>query len=342
MKTIKKIIPLLLTAVLLLSMTAFAETAEEGAYEWPENPTETYELVTALTIAQDSPSGQALLAIDKQLREESNGAVGLDMFWESTLGSSIELGEAVSSGTVDIALITAAVISTYTSPIDVLSLPFIITNRDQAKTVVDLYFDDITEGIEETLGIPLGIWEFGYHHLFTRDKEVKTVEDMKGLTIRVMEGQLFASTFEALGAIPTNIALSELVTALQQGVVDGSELSLAAYVNQQQYTFCKYAALMGYNYSAGCPILSKDALDRYPQEVIDLVMKVFNDYKFFTIDSCAEYEERYLEKCKEEGVIITYFDEEEMDKFREAVQPVWDEYREKIGPELVDNVANAK
>lgn len=340
MKIINKLVPLMLTAILMCTMSVFAETPADDSYEWPENPAETYELTVGVTVAENTPAGKALLAIDEALREESNGAVGLDIFWESTLGSSVELGEALVSGTIDIALISSAVISNYTKAIDVLSLPFIITNRDQIKTVIDDYFDDVTAGMPEKIGVPLGIWEFGFRHLFTKEKEVKCLEDMKGLTIRVMDGKLYSSTFEALGAIPTNISLSELVTAFQQGVVDGVELSLAAFVNQQQHTFCKYAAFIGYNYSVGCPTMSNDAFDRYPQEVTDLVQKVFWDYKYMTVDAGAEAEEEYTKTCEDAGMTINYFDDAEMEKLKEAVQPVWDSYKDIIGAELIENISS--
>jgi len=332
---------LLIVTSLLSASVVFAWDEPKADYEWPENPTETYSLITATTVAGTSQCGDALLAINEQLKEESNGAVELDIFWEGTLGSSVEVGEACTTGTIDIGLVTAAVASNYVSAIDVMALPFIIRGTDHLKAIIDECFDGVTAGIEDTLGTPLGLWGFGYHHLFTRDKEVKKMEDMKGLTVRVMEGKIFADTFEALGAIPTNVALSELVTALQQGVVDGADIATVTFVNQQQYTFCNYMYAFGYNYSAGLPILTKEAEERYPEEVINLVKKVFYDNRYHAFEVGDRFDAEFMSVIEENGVAITVPDEEDFAKLREAVQPVWDKYAERIGAELIEQVSNA-
>lgn len=319
---------------------ADSEGGDADTSEWPENPDDVYELSVGVTIAQNTPSGEALLAIDEELRERSNGAVGLDIYWDSTLGGATELAEGVTTGTMDIALISSAVISNYTPSIDVLSLPFIINDRDQMKALIDNNFDEMTAGMDSTVGIPLGIWELGYRHLCTREKEVKTLEDCEGLTIRVMDGQVYTATFNALGCIPTNVATSELVTALQQGMVDGVEEPYSMIVGQQQYSFCKYVAMIGYNYSVACPVLSSITADTLPENVIALVEEVFNDYRFYTIDRGAEAEEEYIATCEDAGMTINYLDDDEMAKFRDAVAPIWEEYSDTIGKELIDTVAN--
>lgn len=309
-------------------------------YQWPDNPQDTYTLTVGVVIAPDTPSGQALLEIQKELEQRSNGAVTLDIYWESTLGSASEIAESVMTGTLDIGLLSSAVISRYTPAIDVFSLPFIIADRDQFKAVVDNCFEDVTAGMEETLGIPLGLWEFGFRHLCTRDKEILSVEDCAGLTIKVMDGQVYSETFSALGCIPSNIANSELVTALQQGVVDGAEVPLGTVVNQQHYTFCKYLTMLSYNYSVACPVMSTTTADALPAHVLALVREVFHDYRYYAIDLGQEYEDRYVAICEENGMTVRVLPEEEMQRFRDAVAPVWEKYENIIGKDLIDKVAS--
>lgn len=344
----------ILCAILILSLTACGGGPEvlppdkavdilapsQTVYDWPENPEETYTLTVAVTIAKNTPAGQALLAIQDELAQRSNGAVTLDIFWESTLGGATEIAESLATGTLDIGLISSAVISNYTPAIDVLSLPFIIENREQFKAVLDNCFHDVTAGMEETIGVPLGLWEFGFRHLCTVEQEVLTVEDCAGLTIRVMDGQVYKESFEALGCITSNIANSELTTAMQQGVVDGAEEPMAMICNQQQYVFCDYVAMIGYNYSLGCPVLSTQTAQRLPREVLDLLEQVFGEYRYYTVDEGKRYEEEYVATCLENGMTVNYLPEEEMERFRAATLPVWEKYTDVIGRDLIEKVSS--
>ena len=358
MKQVKRAISLLVVLLFTVGLTACNSTkgqtsqppvSEHSAMptssiaaeaEWPETPEQVYALSVGVTIAQNTPSGQALLAIKDELESRSNGAVTLDIYWESTIGGATEIAESVMTGTLDIGLVSSAIISNYTPTIDVMSLPFIISNREQVKAIIDVCFDDVTAGMEDTIGIPLGIWEFGYRHLCTRDKEVKKLEDCQGLSIRVMDGQIYTATFNALGCIPQNIATSELVTALQQGVVDGVEEPFSMICGQQQYAFCKYVAMIGYNYSVGCPVMSTSTADRLPSQVVTLVKEVFHDYRYYTVEQGQGFEDDYIATCVENGMTINYLDDAELTRFQEAVASIWDEYADTIGAEVIDKVAN--
>ncbi len=354
MKHANKLAALLLTLALALGLTACgsskpapspsasepASPAPTETVQWPENPDKVYALTVGVTISQKTPSGQALLAIKDELEKRSNGAVTLDIYWESVMGGATEIAESVMTGTLDIALVSSAIISNYTPAIDVFSLPFIISEREQVKAVIDSYFDDVTAGMSDTIGIPLGIWEFGYRHLCTREKEVTKLEDCQGLNIRVMDGKIYTDTFNALGCIPQNIATSELVTALQQGVVDGVEEPFSMICGQQQYSFCKYVAMIGYNYSVGCPVLSSDTAAALPENVLALVKEVFHDYRYYTVDQGQTFENDYIALCKENGMTINYLEEAELARFQQAVSSIWDQYSDRIGAELIDKVAN--
>ena len=343
MKTTRRMVSLLIAAVMLTaSIAGVAFASEEEDYVWPETPEKIYTLSVANTVAADTPCGLTLTKIDEVLRERSNGAVQLDIYWDGTLATVNEIGEGLATGTIDIGLVNSGVVSNYTPKIDVLSLPFIISGRDQMRAVTDQYFDEITEGIYETLGITLGLWEFGFRHLVTRDKEINTIEDMQGLNIRVLDGQLYAATFNALGCVPTSVPTTEIVTALQQGMLDGVEAPYTMIVAQQQYSFCKYLTLIGYNYSVGIPILSRDVAESLPEEVVDLIKDVFWEYRFYSRERWEEADEGYKQTCIDGGMIVKALSDEEMERFRDRVATVWEEYEDKIGKDLIEKVSNAE
>lgn len=364
MKKVKKMIALLLSLVMVFSLVACGSSDtpsssntpssstpstdtdnsgdSSGEYVWPENPEKVYTLTVANAVTKDTQSGQALLKVKEELEKRSNGAVTLDIFWESVIGSANEQAEAVATGTLDIAVLSAAVLSQYATNINVMSLPFIITDREQAKAVLDQCFDDVTAGIEDTLGKPLGIWDLGFRYLETTEKEIKTLDDVAGLSIRVMDGKIYSDVWNALGAIPQNINASEIVTALQQGVVDGVEAPLTMVYNQQHYTFCKYIAMVAWNLSVACPVLSNVTAAKLPQEVLDLIDEVFYDCRYISFELGQQYDDQFLQVCVDNNMTINYLDEAELSRFVNAVSPIWDQYEDTLGADLIEKVSTAK
>lgn len=354
MNKIKKIFALLLALVMVFSLVACSggtvsqsqspteNPVSSGGYVWPETPEKVYTLSVANAVTEDTQSGQALLRVKEELEKRSNGAVTLDIFWESVIGSANEQAEAVLTGSLDMAVLSVAVLSQYSPRINVLSLPFIITDRDQAKAVLDQCFDDITDGLESAIGKPLGIWDLGFRYLETVDKEVKTLDDVAGLQIRVMDGQIYSDVWNALGAIPQNINASELVTALQQGVVDGVEAPLTMIYNQQHYTFCKYLAMIAWNLSVAVPVLSNKTAAELPQEVLDLIDEVFYDCRYVSFDLGQQYDNDFLQVCIDHNMTINYLDEAEQTRFKDAVAPIWNQYEDQVGADLIEKVSNTK
>lgn len=115
---------------------------------------------------------------------------------------------------------------------------------------------------------------------------------------------------------------------------------MATICNQQQYVFCDYVVMLGYNYSAGCPVLSAKTTERLPREVLDLLEQVFSEYRYYTIDEGERFEQKYINTCLENGMTVHYLSQEEMERFKETVMPVWEEYADLIGRDLIEQVVS--
>lgn len=110
----------------------------------------------------------------------------------------------------------------------------------------------------------MGFWEVGPNHLTSVKKPINSLEDLKGMKIRVQPIPVHVAAFKALGANPASIAWGELFTALQQGTVDGAENPFENIVDARLYEVQKHIALSGHafefvnfvtseNSTRGCP-----------------------------------------------------------------------------------------
>lgn len=315
------------------SQTGNGSDSSQDAF--PENPTEVYTINLGTVTEVNTAIGQTCEKIKEELYERSNGAIVLDVFYSSTLGGTTELAEGLLLGTVDIAVLNAATLSNYCSNIDVLNLPYVFSNRENAIAAMDEYFDEITDGIDETLGTPLGIWELGWRQFCNTQHPVTKLEDFQGLTVRVQEGALYFDTFNALGCIPTNIAIGELVTAMQQGVCDAHENPLATVVNQRHYEFAKYLTMTNHIFGTSLPILSDAVRESLPESHLNLLLEVFDEYRWYSCEVGEELDNQFLATLEENGMEVAELSDSELTRIRDAVSGVWESYDNQ---ELLNNI----
>jgi TRAP-type C4-dicarboxylate transport system substrate-binding protein len=107
------------------------------------------------------------------------------------------------------------------------------------------------------------IWtENGFRHLTNSRREVNAPADMRGLKVRTMENQVHMRAFSTLGALPTPMAFSELIPALQQGTVDGQENPISVIVANNINQVQKFMTLTNHVYSPSVMICNPGMIGR--------------------------------------------------------------------------------
>src|SRR5207244_6030437 len=130
----------------------------------------------------------------------------------------------VRAGTLQMILVGMAFLSRTVPELEAISLPFQFDSRQQAFKVVDGPIGQLLDGKLADKGIvSLGFMELGGRHVTNSKRPIRTLEDLKGLKIRMQPNETHLATFRALGANPVAMDIKELYSAMQQGVVDGQE-----------------------------------------------------------------------------------------------------------------------
>lgn len=147
----------------------------------------------------------------------SNGDIRVEIYPNSTLGGDRDLAEGMQMGTVDMALI-AGVLSNFDDSISILEIPYLFRNEGEFETII--YGDigkQIADNVLQSSGIRiLDWWERG-PRLITSNKPINSVEDMKGLKIRIPEISAMQSVFNSWGAAATTMAWSEVYSSFTAG-----------------------------------------------------------------------------------------------------------------------------
>ncbi len=293
--------------------------------------------------AETHPLAKGAQMFADTISEKSDGAITVEVFPNSTIGSSRDLVESIQIGVVDFALVPTTNVASFYPPLDIFYLPFLFRDSEHAYAVSDgpvgeaLYADMLDKTGIRTLGM----YESGFRTITTRDKKIEKPEDMEGVKFRVVNNPLNVATFKALGANPTPMALSEVFTGLQQGTVDGQDNPVG---NVKAFGFDKVQGniTLSNHQWAGIMFLADDKMwADLPDSVKDLFAATAKETQDWERKELNAVESQYLEEMEADGMVVTRLTPEQAAAFQKAMEPVWEEYREKIGSELIQSAVEA-
>jgi len=227
----------------------------------------------ATVLPANHPSVAMMERVAKQVREQTGGAVDIQTFPAGQLGSSRDLIEAASSGAVQIVDEGAAQFGQFVPQFSILEAPYLWRDAAHVRRALGspLVDDMYAQLVAKRSMRVVGSTYYGKRHVTTGNKAVNTVDDMKGLKLRIPEVDTFRAMAEAWGARPTPMNFSELYLALSQGAVDGQENPLPTIQSGKFNEVQKYLILTGHVITPRLIVINESAwqaLDAKQRQVL--------------------------------------------------------------------------
>ncbi len=330
---------LLMTTVVV----SFGFAAGEG--EAGDAEGETIELV----MASSQPPGGGYVGdlfekFEEYLAEESGGQIELTVHHSGALSANErELLEMAQSGSVDVAMGATTYVLGWSNSFKVFDLPYLFDDVDHFADVV---FGEVGQQMADELAddgvILLGQIIPGFRSVFTAGKTIETFEDLEGLKIRSMQSPVYVNMFKRLGMLPTAMPASELYTALETGVVDAGENDPASVVSWGWIDVIDYYMMDRHTLSSNVLVMNKDRFDSLSPDMQEAVRTAAERAIRYQFDYIQGAWEESMEMIREKGITVVELPQSELDKFREAVEPVIAEYEDEIGPDLIEKVKAAR
>lgn len=274
----------------------------------------------------------------EEVKEATDGNVIIDIYPSDQLGSQMESVEGAMYGTQDMVLTSEAVLSNWVPDMGILNLPFLFKDLDEVREVLDSEIGDKFNKKMEPLGVTvIGWWEGGMRHVTNSKHPIKSPEDLKGMKIRVPEGEIFVETFKALGAGPTVISFGELYTALQLGTVDGQENPPAHILTQKFYEVQDYVSRTGHIHLASPLIMNTHLLESLPKEYADSLVSIAKRMGKVHTEMVKQLEIEQWKQVAATGMQVTDVDKSE---FQAAMAPVYEKFSEKLDADLIKEIQN--
>ena len=221
------------------------------------------------TIAPEgTPWAEQVTQYKAHVEAVTKGRLRIKPFLGGALGDENQTVAECRRGAIPMWGGTTGALATSVPEISVLELPYLFRGSEEADRILDqILADELRERLAAR-GFVLVLWaENGFRSFGTKWGPVRAPGDLKGHKMRSQESLVHLETYRALGALPQPIAVTEVLPALQTGVVDGFD-------NTPLYTFAaswhlaiKHFTLTEHVYQPGVVLASKREFDRLPADL---------------------------------------------------------------------------
>jgi tripartite ATP-independent periplasmic transporter solute receptor, DctP family len=284
----------------------------------------------------------ALEYMDRELRERTDGAIGLEIFPNGQLGGERELIESIQLGNIDMVFVSSAPLASFNQQFFALDMPFLFQDRSSVYNVLD---GDIGQELLSSLDnvgiVGLGYWENGFRQLTNDRQVVHTAEDLNGLDMRTMENQIHLMAWRELGTNPAPLAFNELYTALQQGTFEAQEGPINLFRDMRFDEVQKYISKTNHIYSPFVVLMNPEVQYRMSDEQQEIFRQVFQDAKTYQRGLAQKADDAAATELEAKGVTITSLTPEQLQTFSSQMQPVYDRIKDIVGADFANRVIEA-
>lgn len=351
----KKIFAILLILAMVLSLAACGgnssganppdsaskagQPADSADYPTPEKP-------ITLKLGHVGPPNSSLQiaaeAIAASVLDKTGGAVVIEVYPQSQLGDAVVMLDGLSNGTLEMAMVGCNEIATMLPDFYVFCLPFLFNGLDEFITVartpeVTAKANEImnTKGIT-LIGFPTGECR-GYSNT---QHAIRTPADIAGQKVRIQAGAIYVDTFEALGAVPSTMAFSEVYSALQQGVINAEDNGADMLTKMKFAEVEKYHTMLNHMVQSNPLLISSEIWNKLSSEQQTAIREAEADWGDNYLSFMGEQLAASVQSAKDAGVEIIELSDSEFQAFKDATSSVYDTYVPQIDASVYDLVCS--
>lgn len=295
--------------------------------------------VTILKLAHglntQHPVHKTMEFLAQRVKEKSDGRLIVQIFPSEQLGNEKECMEALQLGYLAMTKTSAAPMESFVPQIRIFGIPYLFRDSEHFWKVArgPIGKKLLAAGRDKQL-LGLCYYDAGARSFYAK-KEIRSPADLEGMKIRVMQSVMAMDMIRAMGGNPTPISWGELYTALDQGTVDAAENNPPSFDTSRHYEICDYYILDEHQRVPDILVISTKVWDGLSPEFQQILQEAVDESVDYNRKLWNESEEESLKKVEAAGVTIIRPDKK---FFQEAVQSMWDKYRDTDLGELIQRI----
>jgi C4-dicarboxylate-binding protein DctP len=294
-------------------------------------------------VAPDTPKGRAAEKFKQLAEQMTKGKVKVEIYPNSQLYKDREEIEALQSGAVQMLAPSMAKFGPMGArEFELFDLPFIFPNQEVLHRVMDGDAGKKLFAKLDTKGVTgLAFWDNGFKQM-SSNKAMHLPSDMKGLKVRIQSSKVLDAQMKALGANPQVMAFSEVYTALQQGVVDGTENPVSNFYTQKMNEVQKHMTMSNHGYLGYAVIVNKAFWAGLPADVRSELTQAMKEATAFEREIAQKENDDALAKVIAAKTTTVYeLTPAERAEWQKVLMPVHKEFEEGIGKDLIQAAYDA-
>lgn len=271
----------------------------------------------------------------KQVEQATKGRVKVEPYYSETLAKGVDAWKAIKTGVADIAWAFHGYWPGMTPLADVVSLPGLpFKSARQCGGILWKLREKYPDVQKEFADVQVLMnYATSPYFLVTTKKQVKTVEDVQGMKIRVIGGPP-VDQMKALGGAPVLMGMNDVYTSMQTGVLDGMAAPWGAIQPYKFYEVVKYYTFvplfMGYFSFA----MSKDKFNSMPPDIQNQIMSVsgYEGSRLYSYNWFDTVRDQTYEDMKKGGYKVEEYTPppQELQRFTDiGGKPIWEAWVKK-------------
>lgn len=280
-------------------------------------------------VTSPHPYNAAADWFNEQIARRTDGAVRSTLFPSAQLGPDRAVLDEMRLGTIDLMISSTNNAAAQVPQYNVFSLAYLIPDYDSFRRVmrsdgpiakrIQALYEERRTGLH-LLGFMMG----GTRNL-SAVRPVRTLDDLRGLKMRVPPSPAVARQWQALGTLPVTINWAEVYTSIQTGVAQALESSLSGYIAERFYEVAPHLSLTMHEVQVGHFTMSARSLARIPSAHRDTLLATAAEAMEVGTRAGIEADEGVVRRARTEFAGRITVHEPERDSFARRLAPLQDE-----------------
>ncbi len=280
----------------------------------------------------DSDQGAFATRFKTLVEHYSGGDLTVTLYPGGALGAEAEMIQNTRLGSLDMALVAVNNITPFAKELGLLTMPYVISNHVDA---VKITTGDLGEHWNEIAATKVGVrilgWTYSsFRHLTNSKRPITSLDDLKGLKVRVPQNPIMLATYKAWGANPVAMSWTETFTALQQKVVDGQDNPYIVNHSMKFHEVQNHLTEIHYLYSLQPLVVGARAFSKMKPEQQAILSRAGLEAQQYALVYQLTEAGKAKQHMQAKGVTVSVL-EDEQEWMRLAKETVWPKFYDTIG-----------
>ena len=285
-----------------------------------------------------NPSGHPIVKggvkFSELVEQKSGGKMIVRLYPGGVFGSDAQVLTSLQSGSIDFSTMNTGILQTLAKEFAVVDFPFLFNDAREVDAIMDGPVGrQLADKLPEKGLVSLAYYDLGFRNLTNSKRPIKKLEDLQGLSIRVIQSPIYIDTFNALDAKAVPMAFSEVYFALEQKKIDGQENPFSVIAANKLDSVQKYLTVTRHIYNPQSFLMSRKTWDRLNKEEQEILVAAARESAVYQRKVSRDAQERSLASIKT-TMEVHELPPEEINRIREKLKPMTEKYSTSIGQEF--------